>query len=222
VNFDNIEEPLRVQFQKFTTNNELAEYDLKSVMHYPSWGFSTDPFHKITMSTNNVLHQFLLDEERQILSVKDIKVMNILYNCKEVCPLGIEPCRNQGYRIPYDREKRSDECICVCPPGYRGELCEEQLFDPTINNYDLEYYGGLRCGGEISESQTIRTYDYPFRSHKKPGCSWWLHPPSNHSISVEFMDFSFMQLDTDYNACVYERVEIRYDGPGRNKFDPEM
>ena len=147
--------------------------------------------------------------------------MNILYNCKGVCPLGIEPCRNQGYRIPYDREKRTDECICVFLPGNRGELCEEELFDSSINNYDLEYYVGLRCGGEINESKTIRTYDYPFRSHKKPGCCWWLNPPSNHSISVEFMDFSFMQLDTNYNACVYERVEIRYDGPGRNKFDPK-
>lgn len=43
-------------------------------MQYPSWGFSEAPFQKITMSTRNPLYQYLIDEERQGLTFKDIKV----------------------------------------------------------------------------------------------------------------------------------------------------
>ena len=131
INFDNIEPAFHNQFEKSKTNNELGEYDYKSVMQYPSWGFSKDPFQKITMSTKNPLHQFLIDEERQGLTFRDIKVtfivedrsymmnftqvMNKLYECDSVCPRADE-CNNGGYRIPFGNRGRRDPCPCICPP----------------------------------------------------------------------------------------------------------
>lgn len=222
INVDNIVPAFQGQFSKQKTKNELAEYDYKSVMQYPSWGFSTAPFNKITMSTVNPLFQYLIDEERQGLTFKDIKVINILYDCQSTCPeteVG-DTCGNGGYRIPYQKDK-SDTCPCICPPGYFGNFCEKSVLAPDEPSYGLAYYGGLRCGGNITTEGKIKTFDFPNRSAVKPGCSWWIQAPRGFSPKVDFEDFSFRNPESTgvlNDKCLYEKVELRT----RNIYDPDM
>lgn len=212
INFENIEKGLYSQFEKQKTRNEEAEYDYKSVMQYPSWGFSTDPFEKITMSSVDPLLQYLLDEERQGLSFKDIKVMNRIYGCSSRCKEKIE-CQNGGSLIPYKSRDKSD-CACMCPNGYEGEQCEYQV----KGSDDLPYYGGLRCGGNVTSETTIST---PTRTLSVPGCSWWIQALEGQRIVVEFTEFDFRPKEsygTIDDKCIFEKVEIR----AANIYDPQM
>jgi len=223
INFDNIEEQFQPQFEKTQTNNELGEYDYKSVMQYPSWGFSKKSFELITMTTNNPMLQYLIDEERQGLTFKDIKVMNTLYKCYRVCPDTAPKCQNGGIVIPFGFRATNDApCPCICPPGYSGLLCDTLNFDRKRPTYGIEYYGGLRCGGNITEAGKIRTPGYPKRKRSRPGCSWWIQSPVGKSIQVSFKDFSFRDPDTlgvFQNKCIFEKVEIRID---QNLFNPAL
>lgn len=223
INFDNIEDELYDQFSKQKTRNEEAEYDYKSVMQYPSWGFSVAPFEKITMSTLNPSLQYLIDEERQGLSFKDIKVVNKMYKCQSRCSEQ-KVCSNNGALVPYKSESKS-ECVCMCPNGYEGETCEDPIdrdvMDEGVsddNNEIIEYYGGLRCGGNVTEETSIKT---PERSLKIPGCSWWIQAPEGKRVEVTFNEFDFRPKESFGiidDKCIFEKVEIRTKGI----YDPEM
>ena len=290
INTQNINGQMAGQFSKGKTLNEILPYDYKSVMQYPSWGFSIKPYQKITMTTRNPMYQYLLDEERQGLSLKDIKVVNIIYDCHLKCIEGSrkrkewqeqegdknvltmnqsfqEPpdsikwettfspstkmflvsenpsihrkgvssnsrssaanltsdsCKNGGFLVPYKTKDKS-KCICLCPNGFRGNHCEESILKDTDEDYGLRYYGGLRCGGNITQNDTvITTPGYPIRNVELPGCSWWIKSPSGMKVQVFFHDFSFkppvMNTEGTSLVCVDEKIEVR----NKDLFDPVM
>ena len=175
------------------------------------------------MNTRNPLANHLLDEDRSGLTFKDIKAMNLIYNCQSRCPVGSPPCENGGYRIPYGkRETRGDECPCICPMGYKGDLCEQVLYDQNKEQYGLEYYGGLRCGGNITKETQIRTPGYPQRLPTKPGCAWSIQPPPGFFVSLDIIDFDFRPRDSKgqyKDLCLYEQIQVRRD---RNINYPDM
>ena len=280
INTQNINAIMISQFAKSKTLNEIGEYDYKSVMQYPSWGFSIKPFSKITMTTKNPMFQYLLDEERQGLSFRDIKVVNIIYDCQLKCLEGRknkkhssstvkqphdptmtksfipatttpsvlhvesdssdnmrhkgvlnpsvpskasleniqnEYCKNGGFMIPYKTEDKS-KCVCMCPNAFTGNQCEFSVLKADKPVFGLKYYGGLRCGGNITEetmkghkNMTIFTPGYPVRKIEYPGCSWWIRAPVNKKVKLTFSDFSFHNpslIGSDLR-CKEEKVEIR-------------
>ena len=223
INFENIQSGMDSQFAKQNTRNEQAEYDYKSVMQYPSWGFSTSPFEKITMSTLDPTYQYLIDEQRQGLTFKDIKVINIIYECQNKCPKEdlARGCENGGYMVPYKTPDFS-RCICLCPNGFEGSRCEDSVMSSKKEDYGLEYYGGPRCGNQnITRECTIRTSGFPSRKKLTPGCSWWIQAPEGMRVQVDFDEFSFRQTDSIgvvEDKCIFEKVEIRT----RNRYDPDM
>ncbi|KAI1278493.1 Blastula protease 10 [Halotydeus destructor] len=215
INFKNINKQYHGQFAKGVTHNELEKYDYKSVMQYPSWGFSTASFGRITMSTKDPRLQFLIDEERVGATFKDIKVVNKMYKCQTRCKDidGKPECQNGGYRIPVQYKVPSGEqCPCLCPPGFDGDTCENSLDTSNEKDRSLEYYGGLRCGGNITSPTTIETDGYPNRNMLKPGCSWWIRAPDGQKPRVEFIDFDFRPKEDVHkivDKCIYEKVELR-------------
>lgn len=104
--------------------------------------------------------------------------------------------------------------------GYEGDVCEKFMYDKSKPTYDLSYYGGLRCGGNVTQATTISTPGYPARQKVKPGCSWWISPPEvGMAIQVKFDDFSFREPDKEMESkCAYEKVELR----SKNVHDPMM
>lgn len=214
---------MQSQFSKQNSRNEYAEYDYKSVMHYPSWGFSTSPFEKITMSTLNPTYQYLIDEQRQGLTFKDIKVMNIIYECQQKCPKEDleEECENGGYKVPY-KSIKIERCICMCPNGFYGNFCEKRVLKSRDEDYGLEYYGGPRCKDQnVTSEQTLRTPGYPRRIKTQPGCSWWIQAPKGFLIQVDFKGFSFRRTNSIgavEDKCIFEKVELRT----RDIHDPDL
>jgi hypothetical protein len=275
INNQNINAKMLSQFRKTKSLNEIEEYDYKSVMQYPSWGFSIKPFQKITMTTKDPMLQYLLDEERQGLSFRNIKVVNVLYDCHLKCLEGkrrkgtssknnipdsttirsmttpfvgknegsrhhkgvlysVVPqkeqlngaqnrdCKNGGFMIPYKTSDKS-KCVCMCPNSYKGNQCETSVLKSDNNEYGLRYYGGLRCGGIITEKSlvdkdkkrqnniTIFTPGYPKRKVEYPGCSWLIKASVNKKVKITFHDFSFMNPSFAMNSllCVNEKIEIR-------------
>lgn len=222
INWKNIDKSMRMQFDKQKTTNELEPYDYKSVMQYPSWGFSIRPYEKITMATKNPLYQYLIDEERQGLTFKDIKVINRLYNCQDKCRENEEnpECLNGGFLIPYKTKDKSD-CTCMCQNGYYGNQCEFSVLKPGEPDYGLKEYGGLRCGGNITKAGIIQTPDFPKRSRVFPGCAWWIRAPFGQRVKIFFDTFAFLPPETikgGRQLCMYEKVEIRTT----DIFDPDM
>lgn len=213
INMQNIDPTMVNQFEKQKTLNERLPYDFKSVMQYPSWGFSSKPYEKITMATRNPMYQYLIDEERQGLSFKDIKVVNLLYECDKLCdPQKTPKCLNRGFAIPYKTADKT-KCVCMCPNGYEGNTCEKSVIKGQPD-YGLKYYGGLRCGGNVTEEGVFTSPGYPRRKRTKPGCPWWIHAPKGHRVAVKFEDFSFRQPETESQEeplCENEKVEIRYE-----------
>ena len=96
----------------------------------------------------------------------------------------------------------------------RGDNCEDQVRDSD----DLPYYGGLRCGGNVTRETTIKT---PERTLDIPGCSWWIQAPPGQRIAVQFDEFDFRPRE-NYgiidNKCIFEKVEIR----ASSLYDPDM
>lgn len=81
IRWKSVKDGLYNQFNRRTTLNEMVPYDFRSVMQYPAWAFSKEPFLEETIVAVNPLNQRLIDEERLTLSFFNMKLTNLLYNC---------------------------------------------------------------------------------------------------------------------------------------------
>ncbi|XP_054168667.1 blastula protease 10-like [Oppia nitens] len=202
------------QFEIKETRNEGFEYDYRSIMHYPAWAFSKKPLNKSVIVAKNPFVQYLIDEEKDSLSFRDIKLTNMLYKCHDKCPnIGVTECKNNGF-LMYKSHKKT--CLCRCPPGINGKNCELN----EENKIDLYK---PKCGGHITKQGQFWTPNYPNRKHPYESCSYWIQAPDEHTVEVTFHDFSFNEPYFGENneaiegLCLHETIEIRnldniYDG----------
>ncbi|XP_048730230.2 zinc metalloproteinase nas-14-like [Ostrea edulis] len=102
---ENIPSPLLFNFQKLPTNqvtNFGVAYDYRSVMHYGARDFSTNG--QITVQTIDQNFQNIIGRA-PMLSFRDIKLANAMYNCNENCPA--QSCPGEGFV--------GKDCSCKCP-----------------------------------------------------------------------------------------------------------
>ncbi|KAL3079651.1 hypothetical protein niasHS_013933 [Heterodera schachtii] len=134
VNTDNIEPEMLYNFDKqsnLDNNNYYVGYDLGSVMHYSSKGFSINDEPTLVPKAGPMyLHTI---GQRYGPSHSDYKMMNEHYcglsfnsansnssRNKVTCEMETT-CFNGGFQNP-------NKCsACICPPGYWGEKCENTL-----------------------------------------------------------------------------------------------
>ncbi|XP_071483932.1 protein SpAN-like [Diadema antillarum] len=90
-------------------------YDLDSIMHYPSNAFSKH--YSLPTITVNANPQRVI-EWRTEPSFYDLKLVNLMYKCRDRCAGSKIACQNGGYQNP------SDCSSCVCPASHWGKVCE--------------------------------------------------------------------------------------------------
>ncbi|XP_071504135.1 blastula protease 10-like [Diadema antillarum] len=187
VHFENIERGLEGNFEKYswseiTTNN--VEYDIGSLMHYGSHGFSRNG--QPTITTIDPLQMSRLGN-RDFLSFADIKLANLIYNCNDDCSNNLA-CQNGGYQGP--------NCDCVCPPGFSGDLCENDD-GPT------EPEG---CVYRLTDSEgEIMSPNYPSNYDNEQSCQYMIEGAPGSTITLTFVD---MDIEP-HRTCAYDSVEVR-------------
>uniref|UniRef100_A0A914XNJ3 Zinc metalloproteinase n=1 Tax=Plectus sambesii TaxID=2011161 RepID=A0A914XNJ3_9BILA len=116
INFANIFDGTQGNFEirdARTIDNMGQPYDLGSVMHYGSRGFSIR-WDLYTIQTRDPKYQNTLGQ-RTGLAFIDAKQHNIRY-CSKACPVALN-CRNGGYVDPNNCNQ------CKCPAGLSGTYC---------------------------------------------------------------------------------------------------
>ncbi|XP_054756505.2 blastula protease 10-like [Lytechinus pictus] len=189
VHFENIQSGLEDNFEKYdwnyvTTRN--VEYDVGSVMHYGSHGFSSNG--QPTITTIDPLQMHLLGN-RAGLSNADITLANLIYECDNECS-GSEQCQNGGYH--------DTNCICVCPPGYSGDLCQDGSGPTTTPP----------CYQRLTDTQgEITSPNYPSNYDNDQECMYLIEGVAGSTIELTFVD---MDIENE-NLCRYDSVEVRKD-----------
>lgn len=164
---------MKNQFTSRDTQNEEEAYDYKSIMHYPAWIFSKDPFAKITMSTMDPSLQHLIDDDHDLPSFRDIKLINKIYGCSKKCKSSNNTqCLNDGYILPMDTE---ENCSCLCPPNFGGDFCEQHI----ESNQAI-------CDGTVFNEGIIESPGYPKRLESCISYSWRFKVNITLSKSVHF------------------------------------
>ncbi|PIO57775.1 hypothetical protein TELCIR_20805, partial [Teladorsagia circumcincta] len=90
----------------------------------------------------------------RVIGFYDLLMMNMYYNCTDVCKDAPTRCHSGGFAHPRDCSK------CICPSGYGGRFCRkrppgcgrtlrakkewETLEDP-LNSTEVEGDGYTRC-----------------------------------------------------------------------------
>ena len=128
----NINDQTRSNFVKmYQTEDHGVPYDLSSVMHYGTFSFSTNG--KPTILTRDPTLQGLIGQ-RQQPSFRDVALMNLLYQCEELCS-SRPACHNGGYVTA--------DCVCHCPPGTSGPSC--QTVTSQYYEHQVCVYEALGC-----------------------------------------------------------------------------
>ncbi|KAK7507419.1 hypothetical protein BaRGS_00001354 [Batillaria attramentaria] len=108
IHTENIPDHLEFNFKKYNwavIADLGVSYDYLSIMHYGSKSFSSNGRH--TIETLNPFYQDLIGN-RDGLSFRDIKSVNLLYDCRPAnCPLYDADCPGEGFV--------SKNCECWCP-----------------------------------------------------------------------------------------------------------
>ncbi|XP_071496396.1 blastula protease 10-like [Diadema antillarum] len=188
VHFENIRSGYESNFQKYSWSyltTESIPYDVGSIMHYSSRAFSTSG--QPTITTIDPLQMNRLGN-RESLSFADIKLANLIYNCNGTCFSGNLACQNGGYQGP--------NCQCVCPPGFSGDLCENDD-GPT------EPEG---CVYRLTDPQAdITSPNYPGHYGNHESCIWLIEGAPGATITLTFDDINI----ESHSTCGYDSVEVR-------------
>ncbi|XP_052801395.1 zinc metalloproteinase nas-36-like [Mya arenaria] len=102
-------------------------YDYTSIMHYGPrfWSANKQP----TIETLDPAYQHVIGNTDDV-SFYDALYVNRAYNCSARCPESLRGlCQHGGF-------VGGASCRCVCPPGYRGEFCEQTI---PGNNHMVEW-----------------------------------------------------------------------------------
>jgi len=161
-------------------------YDIGSVMHYGSHGFSSNGLPTIT--TIDPLDMYRLGN-RDGLSAADITLANLIYECDNECS-NMDQCLNGGYHDP--------DCNCVCPPGYSGDLCQDGN-GPTTTPPCIQSLTATQ--GEITSP------NYPSNYDNDQECMYLIEGAPGSTIELTFVDFD-IEIE---NLCRYDAVEVRKD-----------
>lgn len=189
VHFENIRSGFEHNFEKYDWNEVTTrnvEYDVGSVMHYGSHGFSVND--QPTITTIDPLQMHLLGN-RDGLSTADITLANLIYECDNECST-TEQCQNGGYR--------DSDCNCVCPPGYSGDLCQDDS-GPTTTPSCIQ-----RLTDTLGE---ITSPNYPSNYDNYQECMYLIEGAPGSSIELTFVD---MDIENE-NLCGYDAVEVWTD-----------
>jgi len=189
VHYENIQSGLERQFDKYewtqVTSRDVG-YDIGSVMHYGSHGFSSNGLPTIT--TIDPLDMYRLGN-RDGLSAADITLANLIYECDNECS-NMDQCLNGGYHDP--------DCNCVCPPGYSGDLCQDGN-GPTTTPPCIQRLTATQ--GEITSP------NYPSNYDNDQECMYLIEGAPGSTIELTFVDFDIEIED----LCRYDAVEVRKD-----------
>ncbi|XP_071477908.1 protein SpAN-like [Diadema antillarum] len=187
VHFENIQSGFEGNFEKYSWNQittSNVEYDIGSVMHYGSHGFSSNG--QPTITTNDPLQMHRLGN-REGLSFADIKLANLIYNCNDGCTSTLS-CQNGGYQGP--------NCDCVCPPGFSGDLCEN-------GDGPTEPEG---CVYRLTDPEgEIMSPNYPNNYDNNQNCLYMIEGAPGATITLTFVD---MDIES-HTTCAYDSVEVR-------------
>jgi len=189
VHYENIQSGFASQFDKYEwtqVTSRNVEYDIGSVMHYGSHGFSSNGFPTIT--TIDPLDMYRLGN-RDGLSAADITLANLIYECDNECS-NMDQCLNGGYHDP--------DCNCVCPPGYSGDLCQDGNGPTTTPP----------CIHRLTATQgEITSPNYPSNYDNDQECMYLIEGAPGSTIELTFVDFD-IEIE---NLCRYDAVEVRKD-----------
>ncbi|XP_071477907.1 blastula protease 10-like [Diadema antillarum] len=187
VHFENIRSGFEGNFEKYSWNQittSNVEYDIGSLMHYGSHGFSSNG--QATITTNDPLQTLLLGN-REGLRFADIKLANLIYNCNDGCTSTLS-CQNGGYQGP--------NCDCVCPPGFSGDLCEN-------GDGPTEPEG---CVYRLTDPEgEIMSPNYPNNYDINQKCLYLIEGAPGATITLTFVD---MDIES-HSTCDYDSVEVR-------------
>ncbi|XP_037562974.2 blastula protease 10 [Dermacentor silvarum] len=208
--WENVPRDRASQFAQTLENSRGVPYDVTSVMQYSQGAFSAQRFEKNTIVTRDPHLQLRLGGDG-VLSFRDLKLANLMYNCPDLCPnRRSTQCQNDGFLFQPSGAADEEPCSCVCPPNTAGEHCEELRGT---------YYGDPVCGGNVTTAgEVIETPGFPNRDVDYKGCTWWIQAPVGQVPRLTFEEFSIEpRLDlpeehpgSRYNGqCARERLEVR-------------
>nr|XP_027219988.1 blastula protease 10-like isoform X1 [Penaeus vannamei] len=171
-------------------------YDYSSVMHYGSYFFSQGG--QPTILPRNPFHQPLLGQ-RDGFSFRDTAAVNSIYGCvkrwEASCGAATPKCENGGYIFR--------NCRCLCPPGTAGPTCAAVVGD---------YYPQLKCGGNVTSSQTISSPGHPRPFPANTWCMWWARAP-RPCQRVRLVVDAFHLLRGVGGVCHWDMFEVRLRDP---------
>ncbi|PIO57463.1 hypothetical protein TELCIR_21127 [Teladorsagia circumcincta] len=108
----------------------------------------------------------------RVIGFYDLLMMNIYYNCTDVCKDAPTRCHNGGFAHPRDCSK------CICPSGYGGRFCSSKSvgtvltsnsstvpvitykhesfigFEEQVDEFEYEYEGEDEEDEDEDENQT--------------------------------------------------------------------
>ncbi|KAH7729492.1 Protein HCH-1 [Aphelenchoides avenae] len=183
VQSENIESIFLAQFTKQNPQQMVTygvQYDLGSVMHYDSFGFSSNGLP--ALKTVDANYQDTIGQ-RVALSFNDVKKMNFAY-CNETCPTKLR-CRRSGYTDPKNCSR------CRCPEGLTGTLCD------AVQRTENEC-GRLHLVASPHEKRLSFT--------GRGSCNYLITSPTGGRIHLVVERISFLRA----SPCSGSYLEVRY------------
>ncbi|KAB7507080.1 Protein SpAN [Armadillidium nasatum] len=204
INYENILEEERFNFDKMDSVSESVPYDLSSIMHYSPLEWSENG--KTTVATRDPMLQGIVGgwkvNQSLGLSHRDKLIANIAYGCIDKwlaeCKLESDHCKGEGYL--------GASCKCICPPGRTGDFCETE-----IGFYYDELKSG--CSETIRYESEITSPGYPFHYPNESWCTYEIASGEKCLLpSVTILDFELGPRDV-FDHCSFDYLEIRHENP---------
>ncbi|PAV79824.1 hypothetical protein WR25_06629 isoform I [Diploscapter pachys] len=202
LNTDNIDPELIDQFDKQSkyTNDNLAEpYDYGGIMHY---GASSGSIQEGKFTMVPLKRQYIVTIGTPIPAFYDKKMMNILYDCMELCTKSDhKKCKNGGYAHPRNCAE------CVCPDGYGGKNCTTRPDG---------------CGNEIQATSEWKLHKISIRKDLSgvstddiymlmpEECIYWFRSPKGTKVQARSYTISTPSSDSAFAyGCMLGFVEFK-------------
>ncbi|XP_033106624.1 uncharacterized protein LOC117108641 [Anneissia japonica] len=192
---ENIEDGYHSQYAILDLpNDENVPYDVGSIMHYSQWTFSKVPYNDefSTMIAHDPLKHSGMGQHGRLSHI-DKMYMNKHYNCMDHCtPEQLAQICQYGGFVGKD-------CVCVCPEGLEGPLCDSMTPSPSPG-----------CGGHFTEDNgEVFSPNYPSTYPDNSDCNYFITAPEGYRIELTFQDFS---VEEDA-YCYWDQLYIQHDSP---------